>query len=99
MLIGTGESVADILNFGKEYIQVNSPSSLLNFPSTKVLPFCLFFFRLLNGNELRAIPDGAFRNLKDLKYMYVSYFGLFSLVFLCIITHGNCAAKQILQLV
>ena len=93
--------MADILNFGKEYIHVNSPSSLLNFPSTNVLPFCIFFFffRLLNGNELRAIPDGAFRNLKDLKYMYVSHFGLFSLVFLCIITHGSCATKQILQLV
>ena len=44
---------------------------LLNFPSTNVLPFCIFF-RLLNGNDLREIRDGTFRNLKILEYMYVS---------------------------
>ena len=81
-MIEAGESVADILNFGKECIQVNSLYALLNFPSTNVLPFCIYFifFRLLNGNELRAIPDGAFRNLKNLEYMYESL-DLFSLVF------------------
>ena len=44
---------------------------LLNIPSSNVLPFCIFF-RLLNGNDLREIRDGTFRNLKILDYMYVS---------------------------
>ena len=74
--------MADILNFGKEYIQVNSLYSLLNFPSTNVLQFCIFFFRLLNSNELGAIPDGAFWNLKDLEYMYVSHLAYFPLFFM-----------------
>ena len=91
-MIGAGESVADILNFGKEYIQVNSLYSLLKFPSTNVLPFCIYFifFRLLNGNELRAIPDGAFRNLKDLEYMYVSHLTYFPLFFMYNCTWQLC---------
>ena len=34
-----------------------------------VLFFC---FRLLNKNELQTIPDGTFRNLNDLRLVYVS---------------------------
>ena len=84
-MIAMGESVADILNFFKKYIQVHSryEDLIFKFPSISELPFSIlsFFFRLLNNNELRAIPDGAFQNLTDLEYMYVSHLSYFSSFF------------------
>ena len=80
IVIAMRESVADLLNVSKKYIQVHSlyGDFIFKFPSINVLPFCiLFLFRLLNNNELRAIPDGAFQNLTDLEYMYVGHLPYF----------------------
>ena len=89
IMIGMPESVADILNVFKKYIQVHSlyGAFILKFPSISMLPFCILFFRLLNNNELRAIPDGAFQNLTDLEYMYVSHLSYFPSFLKYIIIH------------
>ena len=93
IMIATRESVADILNVSKKYIQVHSlyRDFILKFSSISVLPFCIFFFRLLNNNELRAIPDGAYQHLTDLEYMYVSHLSYFPSFFKYNDTHENCA--------
>ena len=77
---------------GRSRDDFNSLYSWLNFLSTNVFPFCIYFifFRFLNGNELRAIPDGAFRNLKDLEYMYVSHLTYFPLLFMYNYTWQLC---------
>ena len=95
IMIAMGESVADILNFFKKYIQVDSVYGdfILRFLSFSVLPFCIlfFFFRLLHNNELRGIPDEAFQNLTDLEYMYVSHLSYFPSFFKYSYTHDSCA--------
>ena len=79
IMFATGESVANILNFGKKYMQVDSLQGnkiAIFFPSTNVCHFA-FFFRLMNGNKLWEIPDRAFENLNNLEYMYVSHLAHF----------------------
>ena len=89
IMIGISEGVADILNVSKKYIQVHSlyRALILKFPSISMLPFCILFFRLLNNNELWAIPDGAFQNLTDLEYMYVCHLSYFPSFLKYIIIH------------
>ena len=90
IMIAMRESVADILNVSKKYIQVHSlyGAFICKFPSISVLPFCILFsFRLLNNNELRSIPDGAFQNLTDLEYMYVTRLSYFPSFLKYIIIH------------
>ena len=45
IMIAMHESVADILNVSKKYIQVHNlyGDLILKFPSISVLPFCIFF--------------------------------------------------------
>ena len=84
-MIATDESVADILNFVRNMFKliVSRENIIVKFSLDQRVSFCIyFFFRLLNGNKLRAIPDGAFRNLKYLKYMYVSHLAYFPTFFL-----------------
>ena len=62
-MIAKGESVADILNFFKKYIQVHSlyGDFIFTFPSISVLPFCIpFLFQIIKQQRASGNPGWGF---------------------------------------